>query len=117
MESTLNRRKTAGPSATLRSGRDLLLTLPLPTVPLKTLRNLGKGEVRGLGTSLIPPQLENATVTERDELALADAERLRSRVDPFARTFEFRIYPQRRFVENTMAPPVCPFRAPFFINK
>jgi hypothetical protein len=64
---------------------------PLQTLFAKAFRNFGEGKVRNVGSSLIPPVLENATVTERDELALAEAELMRDCVNPFIRSFELGI--------------------------
>src|SRR5882757_5582224 len=92
-------------------------TQPLKTFPPKTLRYLVKRKVCSLRTTLIPPQLENATVTERDKFALANPELSRGGVDPFARTLKLCINPQRRFVDHAMSLLIRPFRAPFLIHK
>jgi hypothetical protein len=42
---------------------------------------------------------------------------LRRCIDPVTRAFELGIKSQGRFVENTMAPLIGPFRAPFFIDE
>jgi hypothetical protein len=59
----------------------------------KTLRNLIERKIRGIGFGLIPPVLENATVTERNKLALGDAELFRLCVNPLIRAFELGIDP------------------------
>src|SRR5580693_3764588 len=100
-----------------RSGGRLALNLSGSPLSAKALRDLLERKVRSLGTGLIPPKLENATVTERDELALADSQFLRGRIDPLARTLEFGINAQRSFVDHAMALSVCPFRTPFFVHK
>src|SRR6202044_1781956 len=59
----------------------------------KALRDLLKREVVRFGSRLIAPAFKNATVTERNELALADAELLRRCIDPVTRAFQFGIEP------------------------
>src|ERR1700726_2765556 len=88
---------------------DLRFSSPCLQTSPKALRYLIKREVRGVRTTLIPPQLENATITERDKFAPADAELARGRVDPFTRPLELRINTQRRFVDHAMALLVRPF--------
>ncbi len=93
--------ETAGPGGWLLIKRfETFSAVPLALVyprfehlRAKALRDLVERKVLRLGSHLIPPALENATITERNELTLADAELLRRCIDPVARSFQFGIDP------------------------
>ena len=59
----------------------------------KVLRYFRERKVVRFGSRLFAPDIENATVTERNELVLADTEFLRGCIDPVARAFQLGLEP------------------------
>ena len=81
------------------------------------LGNGGKGQILRIRVALLAPQIEEASVAERDVLRGVDAEAGCGAIDPLGRAFEFGKIADGGFVDVAVTLPVGPLRAPFFIAE
>lgn len=77
----------------------------------------GEGQILRGGTVLLPPQLEEAAVAERDVLGRSDGQSCGDAVDPLRRAFELGELADGGFIDHAVTLAVRPLGAPLLVAK
>lgn len=85
-------------------------------VPIAVAYRLER-QVLYLRLAFFTPKLEQPAITQRDHLAVIDANSGSRAIDPLRSALEFREPTNRRFVDHAMPFAIGPFAPPLFIAK